>query len=134
MRKRELVEQIMQLPGVTTEEQAEDVIEAVFHTLRDRLTHDEADDLRAQLPKAWKELWDTGSWWEKISTRVRKMNKLDRDEFIARVETQIKNSDIPAEQAIRVVFHALKVQVTPGEVADVSAQLPEDLRTLWKAA
>lgn len=123
----------MQLPGVSDESDAEHVVTAVFQSLRDRITPEEADDLWSQLPTAWKELWDSGSWWDKMSARVRGMNKLDRDEFIARVRMHI-NNEVPAEDAVRIVFHALKEQVSPGEAADVSAQLPEDLRTLWKAA
>ena len=133
MTKKELLSRVMQLPGVTTREEAEQVVTTVFQTLRDRITPEEADDVWAQLPSAWKELWDTGSWWEKVSARVQGMNKLHRDEFIARVCGGISPL-IPAEQAVRIVFHALKQQISPGEAADVSAQLPEDLRTFWKAA
>lgn len=133
MTKKELLSRIMQIPGVKSEDEAATVITAVFQTLRDRLTPEEADDVWAQLPSAWKEMWDTGSWWEKVSSRMKGMNKLNRDEFVARVQTLIQ-SEIPADQTVRVVFHALKEQISPGEASDVSAQLPEDLRMFWKAA
>ncbi len=133
MTKRELLSRLMKLPGVTTDEDAEHVVSVVFQTLRDRLTSDEADDVWAQLPTAWKTLWESGSWWGKVTARLRGMNKLDRDEFIRYVQNHIRN-DIPAEMAVRTVFHALKEQISPGEVEDVSAQLPHDLRTIWKAA
>lgn len=131
--KKELIMRVMQVPGVATEEDAEHVVTAVFTSLRDRLTPEEADDVWAQLPTAWKELWDSGTWWEKVSSHMHGMNKLNRDEFIERVRTHVKEG-VPAEDAVRVVFHALKEQISPGEAADVSAQLPEDLRTFWKAA
>lgn len=133
MTKKELVSRVMTLPGVETQEDAEHVVTAVFMTLRDRLTPEEADDVWAQLPTSWKEMWDTGSWWEKLGARMQRMNKLNREEFVLRVQNQLKDLT-PADDAIRIVFHALKEQVSPGEVSDVSAQLPEDLRTLWKAA
>jgi uncharacterized protein (DUF2267 family) len=123
----------MQIPGIHDAQQAEAAVTAVFQALRDRLTTEEADDVWAQLPTAWKEMWDSGTWWEKVSARMKGMNKLGRDEFVARVRTHIP-SDVPADQAVRTVFHALKEQISPGEAADVSSQLPEDLRTLWKAA
>lgn len=133
MTKRELLTRVMSVPGVKTNEDAEHVVTAIFTALRDRITPEEADDVWSQLPTAWKELWDSGSWWEKMGSRMRGMNKLNRDEFVARVRMHIPN-DVPAEQAVRAVFHALKEQISPGEAADVSSQLPEDLRTLWKAA
>jgi uncharacterized protein (DUF2267 family) len=123
----------MQIPGVKNEDDAANLVTAVFQALRDRITTEEADDVWAQLPSAWKAMWESGTWWEKVSARVRGMNKLNREEFIARVRMHIP-SDVSAEQAVRTVFHALKEQISPGEATDVSSQLPEDLRTLWKAA
>jgi len=123
----------MLVPGITTTDDAEHAVTVVFQTLRDRLTEDEADDVVAQLPTAWKELWESGSWWERVSVGLRGMNKLDREEFIMYVQRNIPNN-VPAEQVVRVVFHALKEQISPGEADDVSAQLPHDLRDLWKAA
>jgi len=128
-----LISRMMEVPGVNTEENAEHVVAAVFQALRDRLTPGEADGVWAQLPTDWKELWESGSWWEKLTARLRGMNHLDREEFIERVQMHIKG-EIPAEQAVRVVFHALKEQISVGEVNDVAGQLPEDLRQVWKAA
>ncbi len=133
MTKKELVRRVMEVPGVPTSEQAEHVITAVFTVLRDRLTPEEADDVWAQLPREWKTMWESHSWWEKITRRMRGMHKLDREEFIQQVRMHIRH-DIPTEEAVRVVFHALKEQISPGETEDVSGQLPHDLRTLWKAA
>jgi uncharacterized protein (DUF2267 family) len=124
---------VLQVSGIKSIEDAEHAVTAVFQSLRDRLTAEEADDVWAQLPSAWKQLWDSGTWWEKVSARMKGMNKLNREEFIDRVRTHLP-AEVPAEQIVRVVFHALKEQISPGEAADVSAQLPEDLRTFWKAA
>lgn len=133
MTKKELISRVMQVPGVKSEEDAEHVITTVFQALRDRLTPYEADDVWAQLPTEWKRMWESGTWWQKVSAKLHRMNKLDREEFVARVRMHIQH-EIPTEQAVRVVFHALKEQISPGEAADVSTQLPDDLRTLWKAA
>ena len=130
---KELLARVMQVPGVETRERAETVVAAVFHTLRDRLTPGEADDVWAQLPTAWKDIWESGNWTAKIRARLSGAHSLDRDEFVQRVQQQIPH-DIAAEDAVRVVFHALKDQISPGETEDVSAQLPRDLRNLWKAA
>ncbi|MHB0937524.1 MAG: DUF2267 domain-containing protein [Armatimonadota bacterium] len=133
MTMKQLLSRVMQIPGVNTEEHAEHVVAAVFQALRDRLTPGEADDVWAQLPSEWKDLWESGSWWEKITARLRGMNHLDREAFIARVQVHIKH-EINAEHAVRVVFHALKEQISVGEVNDVASQLPTDLRQVWKAA
>jgi len=133
MTLKQLLSRTMDVPGVKTEEHAEHVIAVVFQALRDRLTPGEADDVWAQLPADWKELWESGSWWEKITAQMRGLNHLDREEFIARVQMHIKK-EIPAEQAVRTVFRALKEQISAGEVNDVAGQLPEDLRQVWKAA
>ncbi|HEY3415496.1 MAG TPA: DUF2267 domain-containing protein [Armatimonadota bacterium] len=133
MTKKELLSRLMQVPGITSKDDAESAVTSVFQTLRDRLTEGEADDVLAQLPTEWKEMWESGGWWERVSARMRGLNKLDREEFIIHVQRQIPNN-VPAEQVVRVVFHALKEQISPGEADDVSAQLPHDLRDLWKAA
>ncbi len=130
---KQLLARVMEIPGVGDVPQAETVVAAVFQALRDRLTRDEADDVRAQLPTEWKMLWESGTWWQKLTARWRGMNHLDRAEFVARVQKAI-GPEIPAEQAVRVIFHALKAQISPGEADDVAGQLPASLRTLWKAA
>ena len=94
MTKKELLLRVTHIPGVHSQEEAEAVVTAVFTALRDRLTPEEADDVWAQLPTAWKELWDSGTWWEKVSARMKGMNKLHRDEFIARVAMHIPG-DVP---------------------------------------
>lgn len=133
MTLKQLLASVMTIPGVRDADHAETIVAAVFQALRDRLTRNEADDVWAQLPTAWKELWASGSWWGKLTARLRGMNHLNREEFIARVQEQI-SADVPATQAVRVVFHALKAQISPGEADDVAGQLPSDLRTFWKAA
>lgn len=133
MTKRELLARVCEIEGVRDVEDAEHVVTAVFQALRDRLTPNEAEDVEAQLPTSWKELWESGAWWEKVSSRLRGLNKLDREEFLRRVQMHIRN-EVAAEDAVRTIFRALKEQISAGEADDVSSQLPEDLRHLWRAA
>jgi uncharacterized protein (DUF2267 family) len=98
---------------------------AVFHALRDRITPDEADQLRAQLPDALKTLWEQGE------TADRKPLKMHREDFYERVREEAK---VPRREARRVtlaVFAVLKKQLSPGEAEDVFSQLPKDLKDLW---
>ena len=85
MTKKELLSRVMQLPGVASTAQAEQVVTAVFQTLRDRILPEEADDVWAQLPTAWKQLWESDAWWERVTEHLHQVQKLHRDEFIARV-------------------------------------------------
>jgi len=133
MTKKELISRVMQLPGVDSPDKAEQLVTLVFQALRDRLTADEADDVWAQLPTAWKQMWESGDWWERLTSRMRGMNKLNREEFLNWLQEHMPQ-EVDPEQVARIVFHALKEQISPGEAADVSAQLPEDLRTFWRAA
>ncbi len=102
---------------------------AVFHTLRDRLTPEEADQVMAQLPIELKEVWEHGTH------EGRRPVKLHRAEFFARVKEDV---DLPSIKQARwmtlAVFAALKESLTPGESEDVWAQLPKDLKELWAEA
>jgi uncharacterized protein (DUF2267 family) len=99
----------------------------VFHSLRDRLTRDEAEQVAAQLPAELKTLWRIGevAWREPL--------KMDRDEFYERVRKEAElASDKEARAVTRAVFAALKDQLSPGETDDILAQLPTDLKAVWK--
>lgn len=135
MTKKQLVERVMQIPGVDSEERAEGVISIVFQALRDRITREEADDVRAQLPTSWKALWDggVGGWWQHLTSGMLSMNKLRLQEFIDQVQAKLPEN-VAAEATLRVLFHALKEQISTGEANDVAAQLPEDFKLFWKAA
>ena len=102
---------------------------AVLRALRDRLTPDEASQLAAQLPRALREIWDAGTGWGVQPV------KLHRRELYERVKADAALPSMrDARAMVRAVFAALKAQISPGESADVAAQLPADLRELWTEA
>jgi uncharacterized protein (DUF2267 family) len=102
---------------------------AVLRALRDRLTPGEADQVMAQLPREIKEIWQDGD------TPDRRPLKMHRDEFYERVrrETGVA-SRRDARWLTLAVFRALQQQLSPGEAADVLAQLPTDLKETWAEA
>jgi uncharacterized protein (DUF2267 family) len=110
------------------EAQAYSVLRAVLHQLRDRLTHEEAVDLAAQLPLIVRgiffEGWRLGRTPEKVRTR---------QEFLDGVKTKLRPHTIPPEPAVRDVLALLAHHCDPGEIADVIAQLPAELKELWPA-
>jgi uncharacterized protein (DUF2267 family) len=101
-------------------------LRAVLHCLRDRLTVGEAAQLGDQLPMLvrgiYYEAWHPARKPEKIRSRK---------EFLARLCKHIAPSPIEPEDAARAVFRILEEHVTPGEISDVMAELPRDIRTLW---
>ena len=105
------------------------VTAAVFHTLRDRLTPDEADQAVAQLPKPLKLLW----WEGEVDGR--RPVKMHRKAFYDRVMGEAAlASEREARQVTQAVFAALKEQLSPGESDDILTQLPKDLKSVWEDA
>jgi uncharacterized protein (DUF2267 family) len=108
------------------EAEAYSVLRAVLHQLRDRLTPEEAVDLAAQLPLivrgVYFEGWQPGRTPEKVRTRR---------EFLDGVAAKLRPHRLDAEQATRDVLALVAHHCDPGEVADVIAQLPGELKELW---
>ncbi|HEU5320933.1 MAG TPA: DUF2267 domain-containing protein, partial [Methylomirabilota bacterium] len=102
---------------------------AVLHALRDRLTREEAAQAAAQLPRELKALWRAGE------VPGRRPLRMHRREFMERVKLA---GGLPslrkAETAVDAVFAALKDQISEGELEDIAAQLPGDLKTVWGRA
>ena len=103
------------------------VLCAVLHNLRDRLTINEAADLGDQLPMLirgiYYEAWHPAGKPDKIRSR---------DEFLTGITTRISiKQSIDAENAARAVFRTLENHVSPGEIRDVIQILPVEIRALW---
>jgi uncharacterized protein (DUF2267 family) len=110
-------------------EEAKRATAAVFHTLRDRLTPEEADQVAAQLPRDLKLVWWAG---ERCGRRPL---KLHRDDFYRRVMAEARLESVREARWMTIaVFAALKDQLSPGEAEDVLAQLPKDLKEVWLEA
>lgn len=103
------------------------VLRAVLHCLRDRLTIHEAADLGDQLPMLVRGIYYEA--WHPAG----KPNKIrSRDEFLAGITTRIAmKQSIDAEKAARAVFRTLENHISLGEIRDVISVLPEKIRTLW---
>ncbi|MFN3745309.1 MAG: DUF2267 domain-containing protein [Hyphomicrobiaceae bacterium] len=108
------------------EAEAYSVLRAVLHQLRDRLTPDEATDLAAQLPLIVRGIYFEG--WRPRQTPEKVRTK---QEFLDGVTTKLRPHPIAAEAAARDVFALLTHHCDQGEIADVIAQLPAELKALW---
>lgn len=115
--------------GQTNREAVKRGTAAVFHTLRDRLTPEEARQAVAQLPRDLKVVWEEGN------APGRKPVKLNRREFYERVKREAELPSVREARFLTIgVFAALKAQISPGEAEDIQAQLPRDLKETWEDA
>ncbi len=108
------------------ESQAYSVLRAVLHQLRDRLSVAEATDLGAQLPLIVRGIYFEGWRPGHVPQRVR-----TKEKFVDEVILKLLPHTVPAERAVRDVFALLAHHCDPGEIADVIAQLPGEIKELW---
>jgi uncharacterized protein (DUF2267 family) len=134
MNKAEFIDAVKKELGIESHAYAALGIEAVLATLHERLTEGQAGHIEAHLPKELKLVWSRGLT-EKLLAAWRGPRKMTKSEFLGIVQDR---SHLPnqakSERLVRGVFKTLKNQLPEGEVGDVGAQLPSDLRNLWKAA
>jgi uncharacterized protein (DUF2267 family) len=108
------------------------ILRAVLHTLRNRLTPVTSLQLIAQFPMLIKAVYVDG--W-KISDEIKTLRHLG--DFIEAVREEGAAglvhdfvTDLEVQKAIRAVFTVIKRHVSEGEINDVLATLPAELRPL----
>ena len=113
----------------TTKQQAYAALRAVLHALRDRLNVNEAAQLAAQLPLLVRGVYYEG--WNPARTPLKIRH---RDEFLDLVRDYLGRIDnIEPEPAARAVFAVLRQHVSEGEIQDVMAEMPQEIRQLLAA-
>jgi uncharacterized protein (DUF2267 family) len=108
-------------------EQSYSALRSVLHALRDRLTIQEAADLAAQLPMLIRGLYYEG--WSPSRVPV----KMRSSQFLERVRRGLNFSldgQAGVEHLVKTVMTALTRFVTPGELEDVKAIVPNDIVAL----
>lgn len=97
-------------------------LRVVLHTLRDRLTVEEAAQLSAQLPLLVRGIYFEG--WDPSKVPI----KMHRDDFLRRIRDDFP-FELPdgIERLVGTTLEALRRHVTVGEWNDVRASLPKDL-------
>lgn len=102
-------------------------LRAVLHALRDRLTVGEAAQLSAQLP-----LVIRGIFFENFRPNAMPVRRGGVDEFLTEVGNHLpRQTGRELKRAVQVVFDVLSHHVSQGEVEDVGAILPTELREFW---
>ncbi len=103
-------------------------LRAVLHTLRDRLTAEEAVEFGAQLPMLIR-----GLYYEGWNPAGKPDKTLHHDEFLARVREAFRfDPEIDEEKVVRTVFHILVKRISAGELQDIRDNLPKDLLGFWE--
>jgi len=101
----------------------------ILHRIRDHLLVNEAAQLSAQLPVMIRGFFFEG--WVPKNTPIKERNAED---FIAFVEDQMGDTaEYRGRMDIKCVFELINARISRGEVEDVRASLPQDLRDLWPA-
>ncbi len=112
-----------------TRQQAYAAMRAVLHALRDRLDVNEAAQLAAQLPLLVRGIYYEG--WDPAKTPLKIRH---RDEFLDLVRDHLgKTDNVEPEPAVKAVFAVLREHVSEGEIADVMAEMPAEIRELLAA-
>ena len=108
------------------------IVRSVFRVLRDLVSMEESLQLVSQLPMPLKSVYVDGWKIHKPKERIRHL-----DDFITAVikeDGSASYSDFSAKkggvQAIEAVFKVLKKYVSEGEMEDIRAVLPKDLKVL----
>lgn len=97
-------------------------LRAVLHTLRDRLTVDEAAHVAAQLPVLIRGIYYEG--WDPS----RAPQKMNAEQFLDRVQREFRhNVNVTTQELVRAVIAALRHHLTAGEWHDVTSSLPDAL-------
>jgi uncharacterized protein (DUF2267 family) len=100
---------------------AEALTAATLQTLAERISGGEAEDLAAQLPTELKPF---------LMPADEPAQPFDAEEFVRRVADRAGTDPDQATAGVRAVFTTLREAVTPGEIDDITSQLPKDLRGL----
>lgn len=110
------------------EEQAYTALRAVLHSLRDRLTVEEAVHFSAQLPMLVRGFYFEG--WRPAQAPNKEETP---EEFFASVAESLRNASLQLspEQSTRGVFAFLEQKIDSGQIRHVKSQLPKPIQQLW---
>lgn len=128
MEYNEFIQRVQEEAGLAVPDEATVVIKAVLGTLGEMLSPTERRHLAAQLPKSMKD-YVTG-WMQRPPKEKGRPHRFGLEEFRHRVAAR---SDVRYPAAIRrsrAVMKVLREAVTPGELADIFRELPQEYEEL----
>ena len=123
---QEWLKELRDNADLADEAEALSVLRCVLHQLRDRLTPEEAIELGAQLPVIVRGIYYEGWRPSRTPEKIR-----SREKFLDEVMIKMLPRRVAPEAAVKDVFALIAHHCDPGEVGDVIAQLPSDIKELW---
>jgi uncharacterized protein (DUF2267 family) len=117
--------------GTDSKQKAYLALRAALHTLRDRLTVDEAAHLGAQLPMLIRGFYYES--WRPASSPIKWRTKTEFTDNIReyfRTTPNPEDIDVDPEHVARVVFGVLAKNVSEGEIEGIRGMLPGELADL----
>ncbi|MEM6424902.1 MAG: DUF2267 domain-containing protein [Cyanobacteria bacterium P01_D01_bin.128] len=126
---------------------ARDLSEVVFRTMRDLMTNETADQVASELNeealptdnKALQDdistLWKDTNPFVRVLSRIRSPLEFDGETFLRRIRQEggLQKS-IQPETAVSAVFAAVKDELSPTTISNITAALPDKVRNLWQSA
>jgi uncharacterized protein (DUF2267 family) len=111
-------------------EKAGRIIRAVLHALRNRISHEESFQLLSQFPMALKGVYVDGWKFNKDYDRITHVN--DFLDEIRKEDGELAGYDFgndeKAKIAVAIVFEGLSYFVSEGEMEDIIATIPKELK------
>lgn len=123
----EWIKDISSYMGSTDMQRSYTILRAVLHATRDRLRPDEAVQFGAQLPMLVRGFYYEG--WHPHDKPRKYRHKEDFLEEIHKKAPALDNEQL--ERAATAVFETLESKMPGGELEQVRAALPSELRELW---
>lgn len=121
------LEELREELGLGDSQEAYHALRAVLHALRDRLTLAEAVNLGAQLPMLIR-----GLYYEGWTPRDKPLKERKREEFLEHIAQALRESPGTYPEGVAWgVFRVLERHVSAGEIGDIKAILPAEIRALW---
>jgi len=115
--------------GWTNEREALRLLRTVLVKVRDHLPVNEMAQFAAQLPLVLR-----GMFYEGWQPKITPVHERHVDDFVAAVADVVGDvMEFSGQDDIEAVFEVINSHISEGEVDDVRACLPEDLRELWPA-
>ncbi|WP_299554549.1 DUF2267 domain-containing protein [uncultured Tateyamaria sp.] len=122
----EWINELAERVGYASKRSTLRLLRTVLHLLRDRLPQDEMAQFSAQLPLLIRGIMFEG-WQPKLLPKT--SLKLEPTILDAMQDT----AEFRGPEDVRYVFDLLNVRISRGEIEDVRACLPEEMREYWKA-
>ena len=117
--RREFIRRVAEREGVDAET-AEEHVRAVFHMLGYAVAPGELRDMASQLPRDFDDLLEEAG--------VGRRRAMTRDDVVGRVAELLHADRETAQRATEAVLQTLGIRISAGEVEDLEAELPGELR------